>query len=243
VRNAVKFVPQGGRIVVRTGVRDGSFVLECIDSGIGIQPEALGRIFKPFEQADADVSQRFGGLGLGLAIASSLVQKHQGELTAASPGRDQGATFTLRLKLAQAQPLAAPEHPAPSAAEQQTFRLLLVEDNIDAAETLAMCLEMCGYAVTHAATCASAFTIAAQQEFDVVLTDLGLPDGSGLDVGRALSPRWPVIALSGYGAPMDVKRSGEAGFSGHLVKPADFSAIDAMVREVLAQRRSPATVE
>jgi PAS domain S-box-containing protein len=240
VRNAVKFSPEGGRIVVRSSVQDGCFVLECSDSGIGIEPAALPRIFKAFEQADAEVSQRFGGLGLGLAIASSLVQEHGGELAVASAGRNQGATFTLRLRLAQLQPAAAGAAQGPAAEQPPGYRLLLVEDNIDAAETMVMCLEAYGYTVTHAATCAAAFTAAGEQAFDLVLTDLGLPDGSGIDIGRALSPRMPVIALSGFGAAQDVQRSASAGFSGHLVKPAEFTAIDAMVRKVLASRGAAA---
>ncbi len=236
VRNAVKFVPEGGNIVLRSAVEDGNFVLACTDDGIGIAADALPRIFKAFEQADAEVSQRFGGLGLGLAIASSLVNQHHGELEVASAGRNRGATFTLRLRLAQPECAVPADEPGVATDPEAGCRILLVEDNIDAADTMVMCLEAYGYTVTHAATCAAAFEAARQGEFDIVLTDLGLPDGSGIDIGRALSPKLPVIALSGYGAAQDVERSAGAGFSGHLVKPAEFTAIDAMVRDVLAAR-------
>ncbi|HEY1227867.1 MAG TPA: response regulator, partial [Ramlibacter sp.] len=211
--------------------------LECSDTGIGIDPEALPRIFSAFEQADREVSQRFGGLGLGLAIARGLVAEHKGELTASSAGRGQGATYTLRLRGQM-----EPGETATVAIEQGqgdgqgAWKLLLVEDNPDAAETIAMCLEAYGYQVTHVDTCAAAVRTAQQQQFDVVLTDLGLPDGSGIDVGRALSRSVPVVALSGYGATPDLQRSAMAGFSGHLVKPAEPQAIHAALQKALLKR-------
>jgi PAS domain S-box-containing protein len=238
LRNAIKFTPEDGRIEVRTRM-DGPFlVLDVADSGIGIEPEALPRIFSAFEQADRDVSQRFGGLGLGLAIARGLVAEHKGELTASSPGRGKGATFTLRLR-----PHAQIEATAPTGVGEQDapeggWRLLLVEDNHDAAETIAMCLESYGYEVTHVATCADAVRTAREREFDIVLTDLGLPDGSGIDVGRALSRKLPVVALSGYGATPDLQRSAMAGFSGHLVKPAEPQAIHAALQKALLRASS-----
>jgi DNA-binding response OmpR family regulator len=114
-------------------------------------------------------------------------------------------------------------------------RMLLVEDNPDSADILKMGLEAYGYTVTLAGNCARALAIGGREDFDVVVTDLGLPDGSGIEIGRALSPRMPVIALSGYGSPQDVQRSTAAGFSGHIVKPADFTAVHSMVQRVLSQ--------
>ena len=239
LRNAIKFTPDGGRVQVRTATQGGHFVLECTDSGIGIEPDALPRIFSAFEQADREVSQRFGGLGLGLAIARGLVAEHQGELTAHSEGRDRGATFTLKLRSHSPSHAAGdgPQGPSAPRIESGGWRLLLVEDNHDAAETIVMCLEAYGYQVTHAATCADALRTAQQGRFDIVLTDLGLPDGSGIDVGRALSDRVPVVALTGYGATPDLQRSAMAGFSGHLVKPADPSAIHATLQKALQLRQ------
>jgi PAS domain S-box-containing protein len=228
IRNALKFTPRGGRIVIRTDSVDGEFRLACKDSGIGIAPEALPRIFSPFEQADSEVSRSYGGLGLGLAIAQGLMAQHGGQIRASSEGRGKGCTFTIALPCAEAQGDAdtAPGRPeaAGSAARK---RLLLVEDNEDAAAALAMCLEEYGYEVQHVGTCADALRTARTAAFDAVLTDLGLPDGSGIEVGRALSPRVPVVALSGYGREQDRRRCAEAGFAAHLVKPADPSQVHA----------------
>lgn len=249
LRNAIKFTPPKGTIELRTASADGRFTMSCTDSGIGIEAGALPRIFTPFEQADTEVSRQFGGLGLGLAIARGLVLDQGGELTAASDGRGKGATFALSLKVA-AEP-AAGTASAPSvspacdsqpdaAAGAPACRMLLVEDNPDSADILAMGMEAYGYEVTLAGSCAQALDKAASQLFDVVVTDLGLPDGSGIEIGRALSGRLPVIALSGYGTAQDVKRSSSAGFAGHLVKPASLAAVHAMVQKVLAARCEPA---
>ncbi|MES2974333.1 MAG: response regulator [Pseudomonadota bacterium] len=235
LRNAVKFTPAGGTIRLRTSEADGSFVLDCTDSGIGIEADALPRIFTAFEQADTEVSRQFGGLGLGLAIARGLVLDHGGTLTAHSGGRGKGATFTLTLDLAAAVPPAGViTAPAEAATEDRACRLLLVEDNPDSADILAMGLETYGYTVTLAGNCAQALQAADAGAFDIVVTDLGLPDGSGIELGRTLSTRMPVIALSGYGSMQDVERSVLAGFAGHLVKPATFSDLHAMVQKVLA---------
>ncbi len=240
LRNAIKFTGEDGRVHVRTRNEGPHLVVEVIDSGIGIDPAALPRIFSAFEQADLEVSQRFGGLGLGLAIARGLVAEHKGELAAASGGRGQGATFTLKLRTHVD---AGQEQGAPVSAndeEQGGWRLLLVEDNHDAAETIVMCLESYGYQVTHVGTCADAVRTAQEHPFDIVLTDLGLPDGSGIDVGRALSKKLPVVALSGYGATPDLQRSAMAGFSGHLVKPAEPQAIHSALQKALAARQARA---
>ncbi len=232
VRNAVKFTPAGGMLSLRSSSAGGWFTLACRDSGIGIAPEALPRIFHPFEQADAEVSRSYGGLGLGLAIAHGLMVQHGGRIEAASEGRDRGCTFTIALPLA-ARDAATPE-PAPAQAPaSDRKRILLVEDNEDAALALGMCLEEYGYVVEHAGTCADALRLARASRFDAVLTDLGLPDGSGIDVGRALSKDLPVLALSGYGREQDRKRSAEAGFAAHLVKPADPAEVHARLSQVL----------
>ncbi|AEG93645.1 hybrid sensor histidine kinase/response regulator [Ramlibacter tataouinensis] len=238
LRNAIKFTPHGGQVVVRTESDRRWFTLGCTDTGIGIDPEALPRIFQAFEQADQEVSQHYGGLGLGLAIARGLVAEHKGELCASSQGRGHGATFTLKLRTLAAADVVQTDAPGESDAESREagHRLLLVEDNIDAAETMMMLLEDYGYQVTHAPTCAAALQAAREKEFDVVLTDLGLPDGSGIEVGRQLSARLPVVALSGYGASQDLQRSAMAGFAGHLVKPADPDTIHTMLQKVLEER-------
>ena len=239
VRNAVKFTPRGGHIEVRSESAEGEFRLACTDSGIGISPEALPRIFRPFEQADAEVSRSYGGLGLGLAIAQGMMLQHGGEIRASSAGPGSGAAFTIRLPLAVAAVhAAAPGQPAEGPADGGRKRVLLVEDNEDAALALAMCLEAYGYSVHHVGTCADALRVGRAQDFDAVLTDIGLPDGSGIDVGRVLSRHLPVVALSGYGREQDRQRSAEAGFAAHLVKPADPAEVHAKLTQVLAGQAS-----
>jgi len=237
LRNAAKFTPRGGRIAVRTASEGGEFTLACTDSGIGISHEALPRIFRPFEQADADVARGFGGLGLGLAIAQGLMHQHGGQIRASSEGRGSGATFSITLPCAEAPLITmAPDPAAPPPVAGARKRVLLVEDNVDAAVALAMCLEAYGYVVHHVATCGDALRTAQAQAFDAVLTDLGLPDGSGIDVGRALSKQVPVVALSGYGREQDLRRSAEAGFAAHLVKPADPAEVHATLTAVLSRQ-------
>ncbi len=224
VRNAVKFTPEGGEIRLSThNPSPNEWELACSDTGIGIHAQALPRIFIAFEQADEGVTRKFGGLGLGLAIAHSLAAQHQGTLLAFSDGPDLGATFRLRLPLDPATAPAAAsgtEAPAPRAAHG-AMRVLLVEDNEDAALSMQMALEYFGHHATIAGTCADALRRAASEPFDVVVTDLGLPDGSGLQLGRALGARLPVVALSGYGSEADIRLSRESGFAEHLTKPID----------------------
>lgn len=239
LRNAIKFSPAGAAVRLASRVdADGTFVCTCSDDGVGLETEALERIFMAFEQADGDVARLYGGLGLGLAIARHLVDQHGGKLSAQSAGPGRGATFTLRLP-GVAEPLpadGAAETPVEMSAAPVGNRVLLVEDNPSAAETLALCLDEYGWQAVHAPTFAAAMQLARDESFDVVLTDLGLPDGNGVDIGRALSPRLPVIALSGYGSAADMARTAAAGFSEHLVKPVDPVVVHEALRRSLGGR-------
>jgi PAS domain S-box-containing protein len=234
VRNAVKFTPEGGAIRLSTEQNEGWVTLRCTDTGFGIHPDALPRLFTAFEQADAEVSQRFGGLGLGLTIANGLVREHRGTISVASEGRGRGATFEVRLPTLKQQGQGASGLDGNDAASALSERrLLLIEDNIDAAEAMAISLRDFGYDVVHAATQREAMQIASDGRFDLAITDIGLPDGNGIDLGRHLLPSMPVIALSGYGAERDRHASSEAGFSGHLVKPVDPQEVHRLVQAVL----------
>jgi len=242
VRNAVKFVPFGGHIRLQVDDDAGWLRLRCIDDGIGFDPAVQASIFSAFEQASDEVRRQYGGLGLGLAIAQGLVLEHGGELQASSDGPGRGATFTLRLAT-----IAAPESPEAGVAQKaagnpapRRVRMLLVEDNEDAAIAMQMSLEYMGYEVVHAPTLREAVALGTQQAFDVVVTDLGLPDGSGLDLGPVLSPRAPLIALSGFGSAEDVARSISAGFVAHLVKPTDPDDVHATVGKVLMRSAAAA---
>ena len=235
VRNAVKFTPVGGHIRIDVQDEDERLCLRCIDDGIGIEAAALPLIFSAFEQANEDIARQFGGLGLGLAIAQGLVLEHGGDLSVSSEGLGRGATFTLHLDTVDApDPVAAqPAVPAPDNVSSRPVRMLLVEDNEDAACAMTMSLEFMGYEVTHAANVREAMAAGERDEFDVIVTDLGLPDGSGLDLGPVLASRTPLIALSGFGSAEDVARSMAAGFAAHLVKPTDPDDVHATVGKIL----------
>jgi PAS domain S-box-containing protein len=229
VKNAVKFTPKGGRIEVRTGNPEpGRIRVEVIDPGIGIEPEALPRLFNAFEQGDPTVTRSFGGLGLGLAISKALVDQHGGTLTGISAGRGHGATFTVDLAT------VAPPRPEETAAEAgegtaRSLRLLLVEDHEPTLQVMAALLELAGHDVSPAPDLRSARALAASRQFDLVVSDLGLPDGTGFDLMRELRDLYGLkgIAVSGYGMEEDLRRSREAGFLEHLVKPVDVEKLKA----------------
>lgn len=253
LRNAVKFTPRGGSILVRTRDDDESRVrIEVTDSGIGIEQEALERIFLPFEQGENGGQHRFGGIGLGLAIARTIVVLHGGKIDAQSEGRNRGATFTVSLPGAVAPPTGLPSggnlstewltHGAGlrggSPRESLGLRLLLVEDHESTLRVLTRLLERAGHHVVTAGTLADALAVAGEQEFDLVISDLGLPDGTGNELMEILRSRHRLrgIALSGYGMEEDIARSRQAGFSTHLTKPIDFPQLDRALREMMEGR-------
>jgi CheY-like chemotaxis protein len=242
MKNAVKFTPSGGRIRVRTWNPDASTVsVSVTDSGIGISAEALPRIFSAFEQADDSITRAFGGLGLGLAIASTLAQKHGGTLTAQSDGRDQGARFTLTLPLVKTQPEDAASPGALPDPDEivRSLKVLLVEDNEFTSSAMAEVLEVLGHQVDVATNVSEALALAKNETFDLLISDIGLPDGSGLDVARAwsgLQPGKPSVAITGYGMDEDIRRCRDAGFVDHLTKPVNFARLEGLI---LALARRP----
>jgi PAS domain S-box-containing protein len=248
LKNAIKFTPLGGCVGVRCRRRDGDVVVEVNDSGIGIEPAALETIFDAFAQSPPSTARQFGGLGLGLAISKALVEMHGGRIAATSDGPGTGATFTIRLPLATADTArttgteAAPAG-GPAPAGRPPLRILLVEDHGDTSETIVSVLELEGHHVETAGDVQTALNAASRETFDVLVSDLGLPDASGLDLMRRLratGQRLPAIALSGYGQEHDVKASRDAGFHMHLVKPIEpdrlLWAIDTVVSSGEAPR-------
>jgi signal transduction histidine kinase len=220
--NAAKFTPEGGCVGLRCERLDRHAVIEVSDSGIGIEPEALPRIFGAFEQGERSITRQFGGLGLGLAIARRLVEMHDGTISARSEGRNRGATFRVQLPLST-EPLEAP---APKGVPllRRARRILLVEDNGDTAVTMKMLLEAYGYEVETAGDVRQALQAIDSANFDLLISDLGLPDRSGIELMQELRQRRHTlkgIALSGYGQEEDMRRSKEAGFAVHLIKPID----------------------
>jgi signal transduction histidine kinase/CheY-like chemotaxis protein len=228
LQNAVKFTPVGGRVMARTwNDRPGSLTIEVADSGVGIEPAALSRIFDLFEQVGSSIPHRIGGLGLGLAVCKALVDAHGGTIHAASEGLGRGATFTLTLPTtpppaSPAPPAGDPISAAPAeSTARRSLRILLVEDHEDTLHVMAYFLEMARHQVRTAQSVAAALAIAEHEELDLVVSDLGLPDGSGLDLMRQLRDLYGLkgIAVSGYGTPEDIAHSLSAGFIEHLTKP------------------------
>jgi PAS domain S-box-containing protein len=230
IKNAVKFTPHGGSVDVRCWREDGHVIVQVADSGQGIASEALLRLFDAFEQESRATTRQFGGLGLGLAISKALVEMHGGTIQGYSAGKGQGATFTVTLPLPELQATEKPTTPHSIApiAPRNKLRILLVEDHGDTVRVMRRLLSAEGHQVQTAGDVATALELAAREEFDVLLSDLGLPDGSGHDLMRELlarGRRLPGIALSGYGMADDVQKTLEAGFLEHLTKPVNFDVL------------------
>jgi PAS domain S-box-containing protein len=237
--NAIKFTPENGTIQVTTARVGGRWEMRVQDNGIGISMEALPRIFDAFEQGGIRVTRQFGGLGLGLAISKSLVELHRGSIRAESAGPGQGSTFIVELPGAEIDTVGKAPHFAPAeSGKQPKMRLLLVEDHHDTARTISRLLRSAGFTVTTATDVASASAAADKEPFDVLVSDLGLPDGDGYEIMRRIRAirSMPGIAMSGYGMNEDRRRSHEAGFSEHLVKPIDLPQLVAAIRRVTDNR-------
>ncbi len=237
LKNAVKFTPEGGTITVRSRCEEsGRWHLAISDTGLGITAEELPSIFDAFAQGKEASSHRFGGLGLGLAICDRVVREHGGRIWAESAGRDLGSTFHIEIPRdstpAAREAVAAPAPPLPAPPSR---RLLIVEDHEPTRQALDRLLKELGYEVTIAATAERARQLAAASTYDLMVSDLGLPDGSGHDLvvefGRDYGLK--AIALSGYGTEADVLRSKTAGFLDHLTKPVDIEAVHAAILRAL----------
>lgn len=240
LKNAVKFTPPAGRITVSTSNdATGHLVVQISDTGVGIEPQILPRIFEAFEQGEVAVERNLGGLGLGLAISKGLVLAHGGTITARSDGVGHGATFVVTLEtVAIPSPASLPV--APAAPELGSrLSILLVEDHADTAHALTRLLSSYGYEVRAADSVESALTLASESEFDVIVSDLGLPDGSGLELMRqirVMRDGRPTrgIALTGFGMEEDVQKSKEAGFTEHITKPVNFQSLQRAIERVTA---------
>ena len=232
INNAVKFTARDGQISICTNDDTGDRLrIEIADTGLGIEPESLPKIFDAFEQGGRT---QLGGLGLGLAISKRLVEAHSGTITAESAGRNKGAKFTLIFPVCEKVDAQAPLAVSPRAAHHRAMRVLLVEDHEDTKQSLTKLLRLRGYHVESASNVQSALDLIAQDQFDVLISDLGLPDGSGIDLIRRVQSDRPVlgIALTGFGMEEDIRKSREAGFKHHLVKPIDLNKLDSIIQEV-----------
>ncbi len=274
IKNAAKFTPTGGSIILRSRneptprqneaipghfppVDPGSvvedLVIEVSDDGIGIEPGVLPRIFEAFQQGESSITRQFGGLGLGLAICNGVVRGHGGSLSAQSGGPGRGTTFTVRLRSLAASPgpSEAPTAPVenqevrasvPDPGVEAPLQVLVVEDEPATIRLMSRLIRGLGYQVTTAETLAEASRwVEGSKRFDLIVSDIGLPDGTGLDLMRrvrATHGGMPGIALTGFGTDEDIEQSRLAGFSAHMTKPIDFNQLETLIRKVV---RTPPT--
>jgi CheY-like chemotaxis protein len=236
IKNAVKFTPAGGIVSVRTSHPDGRqdvLAVEITDNGIGIEPEMLDRIFDTFAQEQHGSAHRFGGLGLGLAITRRLVELQNGRISAHSDGRGKGARFRIEMPVSALRPgvAAPPLPPAQTAPAAAPRRILLVEDHEMTRLTISRLLERRGHTVFAARNATEARAMAATINCDLVISDLGLPDCDGHTFMAGLRDAYglPGLALSGYGAEEDVRRSRASGFYSHLTKPVHIRSLETAI--------------
>jgi PAS domain S-box-containing protein len=240
LNNAAKFTPEGGSISV-SAERDGADALICVeDSGVGIPAELLPRVFDMFAQVDRTLARAQGGLGIGLALVKRLVEMHGGTVAAQSDGQGQGCRFAVRLPLLEpgSSVLVPPAtHAHPSPAPEGAIRVLVVDDNVDSADSLAKLLLMLGYETRVAHDGHAALRAARDFRPRVSLLDIGLPGLTGLEVARRIreldgGDRMLLVALSGWGQEDDRKRSREAGFDHHFVKPVDIEVLTELLAAI-----------
>jgi PAS domain S-box-containing protein len=235
ISNAVKFTPAGGRVEIRTFNDDRHhLVFEITDTGIGIESTRQQSLFQPFEQGERAIPRQFGGLGLGLAISKHLIDLHDGAIAVGSRGRSFGATFKVTLDAVKDRvgrsgvPATVPHKPVKS------LRILLVEDHGDTRRTLSRLLSHFGHDISVAESTQTALEIVQAKQFDVVLSDIGLPDGSGYEVISQAKRKQDLkgVALTGFGTDEDIRRGKEAGFDFHLTKPVDFHELRSVLDQV-----------
>jgi CheY-like chemotaxis protein/anti-sigma regulatory factor (Ser/Thr protein kinase) len=235
--NAAKYTDPGGRIWLDVEQHGGQAVIRVTDNGAGIPQALLPHVFELFVQNDRTLDRALGGLGIGLSVVKRLVEMHGGTVSAHSEGAGKGAAFEIRLPLAEAAVLV---HEAEPGGPATPCKLLVVDDNRDAAESLCMVLEAEGHDVRCAFSAQQALASAPEWRPDLVLLDIGLPGMDGYEVARRLRAepalaRCCLVALTGYGQPSDQQRARDAGFDHHLVKPAPLEEISRLIRRLAAQ--------
>jgi CheY-like chemotaxis protein len=217
-------------------VDKGRATVQIRDNGIGIAPEHLDHVFEMFSQVESALSRSRGGLGIGLSLTKQLIQMHGGSVKAYSDGLGKGSRFHVQLPLAAQKPVQVPKSADPSRrpAQPNGLRVLLADDNVDAAETLAALLSHMGHAVTSVHDGEAAVAAAAQSQPQVVILDIGMPRLNGYDACRRIlqqssGPAPLMVALTGWGQDEDLAQSRSAGFDRHLVKPVEADALEALL--------------
>ncbi|HYV28220.1 MAG TPA: PAS domain S-box protein, partial [Candidatus Eisenbacteria bacterium] len=244
LRNAVKFTPRGGRIGITVKAVAGKLHISFTDTGVGIAPAEIQKIFEAFAQGDnaQNTAHRFGGLGLGLAIARKLVEMHSGRIFATSEGKGKGSTFTIELPAVEpALPKVPPPASNPGAELSGTTKpamcILLVEDHEPTRTALSHLLLRRGYKVIPVASASEARSVAAAEKIDLVISDISLPDGNGNDLMQFLSTQYNLggIAMTGYGMEEDIEKARKSGFLKHLTKPVSIRTLETAVASLLSQ--------
>jgi len=237
-KNAIKFTGENGTITISSANHLPHILTLAVgDTGIGIEPEIMERIFNPFEQGERSFQRRFGGLGLGLTISKSLAQAHGASLIAKSEGTGRGATFLLTMKTAELDEASTKPSPLDAQTPPAGLRILLVDDHPDTCAALEKLLTLRGHSVAAAHSMREAMEVAgAGVSFDLLISDVGLPDGNGMDLIRYLRAQRPIrgIAISGFGMDADIRKSIEAGFAEHLVKPVKLEKLEAAIARAMA---------
>jgi signal transduction histidine kinase/CheY-like chemotaxis protein len=232
--NAARFTPAGGQIQLRAEARGDSVLIEVADTGVGIAPESLDVIFSMFTPVGEDAKGRKTGLGIGLYRARRWVELHDGTLLARSAGVGYGTSFTMTLPLAKGSAEGRFEERPPTPAIKRALRVLIVDDNVDAAESLRLLLELGGQQIAVAHDGAEALRRAKEFRPDVILLDLGLPGMDGFEVARSLRAMPEIghpilVAVTGWGSPEDRVKSREAGFDEHLTKPVEIATLELLL--------------
>jgi len=241
LKNSVKFTPPTGCIaIITSNPQPDRLRVRIIDSGLGIDPEELPRLFSGYESEQPEHGEHLNGVRLGLPIAKGIFDRHEGTIQVKSSGKNKGATFTIELPVMPAEVAPEPVVPAKTGTSSHGLRILVVEDHESTATILTRLLRCAGHDVTTTLSASAAKALFDRREFDLVIADLGLPDENGLDLFRYMNERRPTegIALSGYGMQSDIDASLAAGFREHLVKPVDWPKLESVVNSVAARLQS-----
>ena len=242
LNNAAKYTPHGGKIVLDVTRGAGEITVSVTDNGVGIAPQSIESVFDLFRQVGQDIERSQGGLGIGLSLVRQLVELHGGTTSAKSPGEGRGSTFMFKLKEVNAPVAPAPhgDHP-PAAPESKPLRILIADDNVDAAEILSLLLQVSGHTTDLAHDGHIACKMVRELQPDIAFLDIGMPGMNGYEVAKAVRTipgldNVVLVALTGWGSEHDRFLSQDAGFNHHLIKPVDMKVIEKLVAEKAAAR-------